>query len=262
MNTHCLNCNTELTGKYCTECGQKADTHRISLKHFISHDLLHGTFHLEKGMLFTTRQVLTRPGRSALEYIAGKRVNYYNIFYFILVIIGFNIVLVHYYNKIAFTIDPSLAIVAKVNEAGKTLSDILKSYGKFFIFAILPLTAMNSYFIFNRKKLNFLEHIILSGMILLGLLLIGTMVFMLSFFALVGIPLNTTLLWLITAIGMYAYVMYAYYDAFRRDYTAGAFLFRLICFLLLFFTQAAIFIFIIVGISVGWQSGTELQFEF
>ena len=58
-NTHCLNCANELSGKYCSECGQKADTHRITFRNFVSHDLLHGTFHIEKGILFTAKEALT-----------------------------------------------------------------------------------------------------------------------------------------------------------------------------------------------------------
>lgn len=69
---YCLNCDKVLTDQFCSGCGQKADTHRISFKNFISHDVLHGTFHLEKGMLFTAKQALVRPGQAALDYISGK----------------------------------------------------------------------------------------------------------------------------------------------------------------------------------------------
>jgi hypothetical protein len=52
------------------------------------HDLLHGVFHIERGILFTLKQVVIRPGYSARDYISGKRVSYYNIFYLMVIILG------------------------------------------------------------------------------------------------------------------------------------------------------------------------------
>ena len=84
MTTHnCLNCGKRLTDAFCSGCGQKADTHRITFKNFIFHDVLHGTFHLDRGILFTVKQALTRPGQAALDYISGKRKPFYNVFYLI-----------------------------------------------------------------------------------------------------------------------------------------------------------------------------------
>lgn len=67
ININCLNCGKELSGNYCTGCGQNSYTYRISLKHFVSHDLLHGTFHIEKGLFFTEKEALTRTGKAALD---------------------------------------------------------------------------------------------------------------------------------------------------------------------------------------------------
>ena len=87
-NTNCLNCGKELTDKYCSGCGQKADTHRITFKNFLFHDLLHGNFHIERGILFAAKEALIRPGKAALDYISGKRKRYYNVFYLILLTFG------------------------------------------------------------------------------------------------------------------------------------------------------------------------------
>lgn len=91
---NCLNCEKELTDEFCSGCGQKSDTHRISFGNFIFHDVLHGTFHIEKGMLFTAKQALLSPGKAALDYISGKRKRYYNVFYFILIAIGWLLLLI------------------------------------------------------------------------------------------------------------------------------------------------------------------------
>src|SRR5690606_27644653 len=97
IDNNCLNCEKELTDKFCSGCGQKAATHRISFKNFIFHDLLHGTFHIEKGMLFTAKQTLICPGEVAHDYISGKRKRYYNVLLLILITIAFPLFIRHFY---------------------------------------------------------------------------------------------------------------------------------------------------------------------
>lgn len=80
---------------FCPSCGQKTDTHRIVLKHFIFHDLIHGVWHLEKVIVFTLKETILRPGQAALDYISGKRIKYYNVFYLSLLVIAVNILLLH-----------------------------------------------------------------------------------------------------------------------------------------------------------------------
>lgn len=260
---NCLNCEKELTDKYCSGCGQKADTHRITFKHFISHDLLHGTFHIEKGMFFTAKQALFRPGKAALDYISGKRVNYYNVFYFILLLIGFNVLLTHYYNEIALKIDPSRALTPTMNEAGKTIGEILSKYGKIFIFALVPLTALNSFLIFKRRKLNYSEHFIVSGILLLGIFILTTLVLVFSFVEFLG--LSSSFFDFIHNILPYSillYIIFGYYNAFRRDYSFGMFSYKMILFLLLCLAEILLFIWIVVGIATDWKSGAEIEFIF
>ena len=77
-NDSCLNCNQNIRSNYCDYCGQKASTHRYSVKHFIEHDFIHGVWHVDKGILFTLKALFTRPGHFVRNYIEGKRVNYFN----------------------------------------------------------------------------------------------------------------------------------------------------------------------------------------
>ncbi|MBW8361458.1 MAG: DUF3667 domain-containing protein [Kaistella sp.] len=259
--TNCLNCGKRLTGRYCSDCGQKATTHRITFKRFISHDVLHGTFHIEKGMLFTARQALLRPGKAALDYISGKRVNYYNIFYFILLLIGLNIILTHYYNEIALKIDPDRALIPTTNEAGKTVGEIFSTYGKLFIFALVPVTALNSFLIFKRKKLNYSEHFIISGMLLLGIFLITTFAIIFSFTEFAGLsPHFFDFIHKRIPYVVLLYVIFGYYNAFRKNYSFFGFSYRMLLFLLICSAQILLFSWIIAGIATGWKSGAGIEF--
>lgn len=260
---NCLNCGKELTDKYCSGYGQKAATHRITFKHFISHDLLHGTFHFERGMFFTAKQALFRPGKAALDYISGKRVIYYNVFYFILLLIGFNVLLTHYYNEIALKVDPSRVLTVTTNEAGKTVRDILSNYGKLFIFALVPATALNSFLLFNRRKLNYSEHFIISGILLLGIFILITLVLVFSFAEFLSQSSSLfDFILIILPFSILLYVVFGYYNAFRNDYSLGIFSFKLLVFLLLCVAEFLLFMLIIIGTATGWASGTEIEFTF
>jgi hypothetical protein len=58
--TTCLNCGAELTGPYCSECGQHAHVHRTLAAFF--HDFAHGVLHFE-GKIWRTVPIRLVPGR-------------------------------------------------------------------------------------------------------------------------------------------------------------------------------------------------------
>ena len=173
-HNQCLNCEQPVAGNYCQNCGQKSNTHAITLKHFFLHDIIHGVWHLEKGILLTIKETFTRPGQAALDYIKGKRVKYYNVFYLILLLIGFNILTVHYHHEI----NPSS--VPKNAEAGLKLLTFLSNNLKILLLGFVPLIAINAFIIFRKLKLNLAEHFIIGGINLLGILVLCLSVNLLS----------------------------------------------------------------------------------
>lgn len=72
---HCLNCQTELHGNYCHECGQKATNARPTVKEFIL-EYLNIAFIWDTHFLKTIWQIVRKPGHVTKEYISGKFVSY------------------------------------------------------------------------------------------------------------------------------------------------------------------------------------------
>ncbi|TRX38678.1 DUF3667 domain-containing protein [Flavobacterium sp. ZT3R18] len=68
---NCSNCNDALTGKYCSNCGQPAKVKRID-GHYIVHEIEH-ILHFERGILFTIKELLIRPGQNISHFIAENR---------------------------------------------------------------------------------------------------------------------------------------------------------------------------------------------
>ncbi|MBA3512347.1 DUF3667 domain-containing protein [Sphingomonas sp.] len=72
--SHCLNCDAELVGDFCHECGQRAHVHR-SLKGFF-HDLMHGALHFEGKIWRTLPKLVGNPGDLTRRYIDGERARF------------------------------------------------------------------------------------------------------------------------------------------------------------------------------------------
>ena len=257
-NSNCLNCGTELTDKYCAHCGQKSDTHRITLKNFFFHDVLHGTFHIEKGILFTAKQALIRPGQAALDYISGKRKPYYNVFLLILLTIGLMLFIKHFYNETLIAQGRVIFTdTLELNDASKTIDDIFAHKSKIVIFLFVPLAACTSYFLFKRKQLNLSEHAILAGMILLGILLfstLGYLVFYLDLLIVFSDKFSNLFGFIISSL-IFLYVIYGYYNAFGNDYSKWGFTFRMLLFLLFFSVEIILLLIITIGFATHWKFG-------
>ncbi|NHM02861.1 DUF3667 domain-containing protein [Flavobacterium difficile] len=253
--TTCLNCNEKLIGKFCFNCGQKSDTHRITLKHFLFHDILHGVWHIDKGILFTIKEALTRPGQAALDYIAGKRIRYYNVFYLILILIGLNIFLSNQYDKMAS--EYLGTVVDSANAKGKAINDFLTTNSKLIIFLIVPLFALNSFILFRRKKLNISEHFILAGMIYLGILILTFIVEILSFLEFIKYGnYITDYLLLVYLILIFTYAVRGYYKTFESNYTKINFTIRILFFLVLLFLEISFLIILLLGFISKWKFGS------
>lgn len=258
-NKICLNCGKELIGKYCSGCGQKADTHRITFKNFISHDVLHGTFHIEKGILFTARQALIRPGKAALDYISGKRKPYYNVFLLILLTIGLMLFLRHLYSELLISQgEVVIKDATDLNQASKKIDNIFSQKSKIVIFLFVPLAALNSFILFRRKKLNLSEHSIIAGMILLGILLLSTFGHVLFYLDLI-IEFNSMVangVSLLIVILIFLYIGYGYLNAFGDDYSMLGISYRLLLFFALLFIEMMLLLFITIGFVTDWKFGS------
>jgi len=73
--THCENCGTQLSGKYCSVCGQPAIDYRRSFRHVIV-DVLDSFLNWDSKFFATIGLLITRPWRLTNEFLSGRRVRY------------------------------------------------------------------------------------------------------------------------------------------------------------------------------------------
>jgi hypothetical protein len=156
----CKNCNNEVVGNFCGSCGQSAKTDRIDM-HVVLHDLQHGLFHFDKGIFYTTKQLLTKPGHTIREYLEGKRVRHLQPFSFVIVLATFYGLLYHY---LIFT--HSSSWLPKPNDditgASAKIVTWITEHFAFNILIFSLTTTVVSYAIFKKQKYNLAEHFTLN----------------------------------------------------------------------------------------------------
>ena len=219
------------------------------------HDLLHGVWHLEKGILFTLKETIVRPGQAALDYVNGKRIRYYNVFYLALLVIGLNVILLHLKdNHIEATVET-------VKKSQNKLNDFVFKNSKIILFCIVPIFSLNAKLLFRRLKLNISEHFILGGITLLGLLVISAVLFLFSYLNFVWdsdiFGLGKAFLFILLLL----FPAWSYFDATKKLYPFWGFLYRIICFYLLTLIQFLIIIaFISIVILKKYYNGFDVDF--
>lgn len=182
--TNCKNCNTILIGNYCHHCRQKADTGRID-KHYLWHELQHGVLHIDKGILYSVRQLFTRPGHAIREYIQGKRVNHFKPVALLFMLAAIYALLNHWFPVPDNETKTEIQTV-KVYDNGykkgefEELAD--KKYPFWFFIFQTSFIALGTYIIFKKKGYNYFEHFILNVFVASQVLIIGIISYPLEFF--------------------------------------------------------------------------------
>ena len=80
---NCKNCNTEANQNYCPNCGQAMSLRRID-GHYIAHEIEH-VLHFERGILYTIRELITKPGENIRQFISENRARLVKPIIFIIV---------------------------------------------------------------------------------------------------------------------------------------------------------------------------------
>ncbi|KUG08366.1 DUF3667 domain-containing protein [Solirubrum puertoriconensis] len=176
--TACLNCGTAITDRYCAHCGQDAHhTHRFTLRFLLFHDLPHSIWHVDKGVGYTLRQMLTRPGATLHEYMAGRRAQHFRPITYLLLITAVSMLLLS-----AVGINPVPA--AQQAEMPRLVQLVMERYMQLYAkyptliyLIILPANAALAVWLLRPSKFNFAE-MLLSQAFISGTTTIISTVFM------------------------------------------------------------------------------------
>ena len=210
---NCLDCGAALTDRFCAHCGQPANTHRITLKHLLLHDLPHSIWHVDKGIAYTFWQMLTRPGLTIRGYLAGQRTRQFRPVSYLLLLVGLAALLMS-----AFPLDLQQAMLAaQSTKAGSPpvalMGVVMERYLSITMkhpylmqLVLLPLNALVAWRLLRRAGYNYAEVLlgnafivgtftVLNLAIMLPALLVGNQAFLQLASQLVFIPTLLYTLW-------------------------------------------------------------------
>jgi len=158
----CQNCGYEGGHIYCSNCGQALEARRISMSH-LYHEVAHTFWHLEKGFLFTLKELARSPGMMQKKYLSGLRLHYQKPFPLF---------------AISGTICALALFFIYRNAPDKTDQFFYKHYYFLVQACMLPFYALVTYILFKSSKLYYAESLVMN-------------VYMVGFMSLGIIPINS-----------------------------------------------------------------------
>ena len=178
---NCKNCNQIISGNYCSNCGQKKYS-RIDKKYILD-QLQYTILHTDKGLLYSIKSIIKNPGKTAREFIEGKRKNQYNPILLVSVLCGISVFL-------SLTVGEQNIVsdfYSDVNLNPTVAEDIITftyNYMSVIMLFLIPFFAFFSKLSFRKWGHNYYEHVVMNSYILsLYLLLEIIIIFPITYIA-------------------------------------------------------------------------------
>lgn len=168
----CINCSTQTDTDFCPNCGVSQHIHRID-KHYIAHELKHVLFHVEKGFLYTLKELTLRPGYIIHEYVRGNRSKIYKPISF-LIICSVIYTLVNHY------LGPKTVISAQQGNVALVFKWITDHYSYSNLIETFFLAFGLSLF-FRKQPYNYFENLVLVSYINGYLMFLGAVLILLGY---------------------------------------------------------------------------------
>lgn len=176
---YCRNCNSNFTGNYCNNCGQKLfSSHDKSIKNLFE-EVLHFLTHFEGTFFTTLKTIFFYPSKVSNDYCSGIRKRYFkpfSLFLFVVIIYlllpvasGLNMKMQHYKDNLIGKSFITHQIENKARELNITEEALAVKFeyksekaAKFLLITLIPLTTLLLYLLFYKKRELLYDTIIVS----------------------------------------------------------------------------------------------------
>ncbi len=248
----CKNCENSADENFCPHCGQRTIVDAINFG-TLRNEFHNDIFQINRGFLFTIKELIVRPGHAIRDFVDGKRKPYYKP-------ISFLLVSVTLYVFVAYLLDVDSFLARSINnfkdgwdnanqETDKFelptggIFEWLKTNQTYLVFVFVPIFSLASFIAFVRTKYNYYEHLVLQ-LYITGLQFIMITVFTCAFFA---IPEILTITILVSCI---LYSLFTYKQFFKGRTFVEVFL-RYILIQIIFIVLYFIISFVVVFVGIG-----------
>ena len=214
----CKNCQTQLQGPVCHQCGQKYIAQRWStLK--LYQDFIHQITNIEKGFLFTVKALFAFPGTIIRDYWNGKTVPYYNPARYVLIWTALNLLLTIWLgidDLLQESLQPQ-GLEAEFGEARVESADQrLDSWMNILVLLLIPVNSLMTIWLFKKSGQNYAEHLILNTYILGQQALFGVFMVTLFYF----LPSIIMMFLIVNFLIGWLYNSYVFKQLFQNNWTA------------------------------------------
>jgi hypothetical protein len=178
----CANCGRAIAGmdqKFCPACGQPTPAHRIDW-HFLGHELEHSVLHMDRGILYSLKELMLRPGHLMRDYINGRRGHQAKPLLMLMVMAAVVVILSKYLAGTGVVDSAVMAGASVATEGGaglpvdkvlldkttRMVADLMNQYFAAFTLLLLPLEAAAFRLAFHRVgNLNYPEWLVITALL-------------------------------------------------------------------------------------------------
>jgi len=168
MTKNCLNCTSEIQGQFCSNCGQNTETHKINL-HYLVHGIQHGLLHFDNGILFTAKELFTRPGNSIREFLNGKRVNHFKPLSLVIILSGIYALISHFFHFDLLSNNYEIKVsgneAAAFTNSANELREWISHHYYVLVLIQIPVFSIGTYTMFKDEGFNYIEHLVINSFI-------------------------------------------------------------------------------------------------
>jgi hypothetical protein len=165
MTTQCKNCGAELTGPWCAQCGQKRIDRRLTIRSAAS-ELFNAITNVERGFLFTIKEMFFRPGIVVGDYVSGRTKPYFPPFRFAFILVTLSVIVTvssGVFDMQQDSLSQQWQVTEMTEEQKKfqeTFGEYFQRFMNFFIIIMLPFYALASWLFTRKKGYNYAEHFV------------------------------------------------------------------------------------------------------
>lgn len=211
---NCKNCEKQISGNFCSHCGQKSSIKKINLSSFLE-ELSESVFQVNKGFFYTIKMLFLNPGDSIKAFLNGQRKPYFKPITYVLTLSTVYYILSKlldgktWMNNFIEGFTNGAKSSSVDNEAIYLFTWLSNNFAYATLISI-PIFSLASYLLFIKHKYNYLEHIVINAYI------IGQQAILYSLFIVITLFINNPFLEALPFLVSVVYNFWVYWQVFNK----------------------------------------------
>lgn len=214
----CLNCETELIGNFCHNCGQQKISPGLTVKNSFD-EYFYKSIYWESSFNYTVRELFLAPGNFVRNFINGKRKDYIKPVGFFLMTVSFFILMFHFFSENHFSYMKPIFIgqdtqeMIDTNISANDFRQLEVSRLNYLMFLLPPIMAMFHTLVFRNKEVGYGERLAFY-LYVLGFGALVSVIFL-------ALALITPVIWELRLVPLLVYYIYAIVQFSKANVLSG-----------------------------------------